>query len=154
MVGLTLLLIFLSLLASALGVIIALRIQYHQLEEARQEREGWQQAWEARQRAWEVKQGKNIVDLEKRLSHQIGELRADWHDWHNGWEEQLDQIRLHTRVRLDMEQEIARLPHVEDVSIPKATSNNARPPETLAASSTVPRRPARTRFLLSLHGSC
>jgi hypothetical protein len=129
MVGFTFFLILLSLLASALGVIIALRIQYHHLEEARQEREGWQQAWEARQRAWEVKQGKNIVDLEKRLSHQIGELRADWRDWHNGWEDQLDQIQMHARARLDMEQEIARLPHVEDVSISNATASNNRPPE-------------------------
>jgi uncharacterized protein YjbI with pentapeptide repeats len=99
--------ILLLSLATATGSsLIALRIHYRMLDKTRQEREAWQQAQEGRQRTWEVRQGKHILDTEKKQADQFNELRREWRDW-----------KIEAKNRIEIEQELARLPHIEDVQI-------------------------------------
>src|SRR5258707_2597754 len=113
MAGLWILIILLCLLIAVGSALIALRIQYRWLDNTRLEREGWQQAQEGRQRTWEVRQGKHILDAEKKLADQLKEARREWRDWgaqvqqeHQGW-----------RESADLETELARLPHVEEIEL-------------------------------------
>src|SRR5579883_1769252 len=117
--------ILLLSLATATGSsLIALRIHYRMLDKTRQEREAWQQAQEGRQRTWEVRQGKHILDAEKKLADQLKEARREWRTWsleveqnHRAWLE-----------RADLEKELARLPHVEHLELSlKAGSQRQQP---------------------------
>ena len=96
----------LTLLTAIGSALIALRLHYQMLDKTRQEREAWQQAQEGRQRTWEVRQGKHILDAEKKLADQFKELRREWRDWN-----------IEAETRLEVEQELARLPHIEDVEL-------------------------------------
>jgi hypothetical protein len=114
MVALGIIIVMLSLLTAVGGALIALRIQYGVLDRTHQEREAWQKAQESRQRTWEVRQGKNILDIEKKLGEQVKEMRKDFRDLSFRVEEN-QQV---TRVLFDLERELVRLPHVEDVELP------------------------------------
>ncbi len=112
MVALWIIIILLCLL-TAVGTLIALRIQHRMLHTARQEREAWQQAQEGRQRTWEVRQGKHILEAEKKLADQLKEARREWRQW----SVQLQQEHQEWREEVDLEKELARLPHVEEVGL-------------------------------------
>jgi hypothetical protein len=124
MVVLWMTLILLCLLIATGSALIALRLQYRLLDKTRQEREAWQQAQEGRQRTWEVRQGKHILDAEKKLADQLKEARREWRTWsleveqnHRAWLE-----------RADIEKELARLPHVEHLELSlKAGSQRQQP---------------------------
>jgi hypothetical protein len=96
------------------STLIAMRIQYRVIHKTREEREAWQQAQEGRQRTWEVRQGKHILETEKKLADQVKEVRKDWRDWRIQAEN--DQQALKTRV--EVEQELARLPRIDEIELP------------------------------------
>src|SRR6266849_7308173 len=99
MVALWIMIILLCLLTTAGGALIVLRIQHRTLDNSRQEREAWQQAQEGRQRTWEVRQGKHILDAEKKLADQLKEARREWRDWGA----QLQQDHQEWRADVDLE---------------------------------------------------
>lgn len=113
MVALWIIIVTLCLLVSTGSALIALRLQYRSLDNARQEREAWQQAQEGRQRTWEVRQGKHILDAEKKLADQLKEARREWRDWGS----QVLQENQEWRESADGETELARLPHIEQVEL-------------------------------------
>lgn len=113
MVVLWIMIVILCLLISTGSALIALRLQYRSLDHTRQEREAWQQAQEGRQRTWEVRQGKHILDAEKKLADQLKDARRDWREWST----QVQQDNQDWRTSVDLESEIARLPHIEQVEL-------------------------------------
>lgn len=113
MVELWIIIVMLCLLTATGSALLALRLQYRALDNTRQEREAWQQAQEGRQRTWEVRQGKHILDAEKKLADQLKEARHEWRDWGA----QLQQEHQEWRDDVDLSQELARLPHVEHVEL-------------------------------------
>lgn len=125
MVGLWISVVMLSLLTAAGGALIALRIQYWVLDKTRQEREAWQQAQESRQRTWEIRQGKHILDAERRLAEQVKEVRKDFRDWSL----QAEESQRALKARLELEQELARLPHIEDIELPFSQRGPRQQPE-------------------------
>ena len=125
MVGLLLIIFTLCLLAAVCGALIALRIQQRSLDDPHQEREAWQQAQEGRQRTWEVRQGKHILDAEKKLADQLKDARREWRDWGT----QVKQDHQEWRSNVDLEKELARLPHVEQIELTHQTSNGRLQPK-------------------------
>ncbi len=124
MVALWILIVILSLFSATAGALIALRLQYRTMEEGRQERDAWREAQEGRQRTWEVRQAKHNLEVEKQLSNQFKDLRKDWQSWQQDWHELAQQDQQTLQIRADIEQELARLPHIEDIELPL----NARTP--------------------------
>lgn len=122
MVALWIIIIILCLLTATGGALIALRIQYRSLDNSRQEREAWQQAQEGRQRTWEVRQGKHILDAEKKLADQLKDARREWHEWSG----QIRQDQQEWLERADIEKELARLPHIEQIELAH-TAYSGRP---------------------------
>lgn len=117
MVELWIIIVILCLLISTGSALIALRIQHRSLDNSRQEREAWQQAQEGRQRTWEVRQGKHILDAEKKLADQLKDARREWRDW----SVQVQQEHQEWRDSVDLEQELTRLPHIEQVELASQT---------------------------------
>jgi uncharacterized protein YjbI with pentapeptide repeats len=113
MVEFWIIIVALCLLVSTGSALIALRLQYRSFDNIRQEREAWQQAQEGRQRTWEVRQGKHILDAEKKLADQLKEARREWQDWNS----QLRKENQEWRASVDRETELARLPHIEQVEL-------------------------------------
>lgn len=118
MVALWMMIVILSLFSAMAGALIALRLQYRILEEGRQERDAWREAQEGRQRTWEVRQAKRNLEVEKQLSSQFKDLRKEWQGWQQAWQEQAEQDQQTWHIRVALEQEVARLPHIEDVELP------------------------------------
>lgn len=114
MVGLWILIAILCLLIATGSALIALRLQYRFLDQTRQEREAWRQAQEGRQRTWEVRQGKHILEAEKKLADQLKDARREWREW----SVQIEQNQRDWQEQADIEREVARLPHVERVELP------------------------------------
>ncbi|MGH2480608.1 MAG: pentapeptide repeat-containing protein, partial [Ktedonobacteraceae bacterium] len=129
MVALWIMIVLLSLLAATVGALIALRIQYRTLEEGRQERDAWREAQEGRQRTWEVRQAKRNLEVEKQLFNQFKDLRREWQSWQQDWYEQAEQHQQTILARADLEQELARLPHIEDVELPLDAHTPRQQPE-------------------------
>src|SRR5262245_37957101 len=107
MVELWIIIVMLCLLTAVGSALIALRLQYRSLDNTRQEREAWQQAQEGRQRTWEVRQGKHILDAEKKLADQLKDARREWREWGV----QVQQDHQEWRDSVDLETQLARLPH-------------------------------------------
>lgn len=124
MVLLWMILLMLCLLIATGSALIALRLQYRLLEKTRQEREAWQQAQEGRQRTWEVRQGKHILDAEKKLADQLKEARREW----RSWSMEVEQNQQAWLERADIEKEVARLPHVEHLELPLKAGGQRQQP--------------------------
>ncbi len=118
MVALWIILIPLSLISATAGALIALRFQHRTLQEGRQERDAWREAQEGRQRIWEVRQAKRNVEVEKQIFNQVKDLRREWQSWQHEWYEAAEQEQQMIQARVDLEQVLARLPHIEDVELP------------------------------------
>jgi hypothetical protein len=124
MVELWVIFVMLCLLIATASALVALRLQYRLLDKTRQEREAWQQAQEGRQRTWEVRQGKHILDAEKKLADQLKETRREW----RAWSVEVEQTHQTWLERADIEKEVARLPHVEQLELPLGSGNGQRLP--------------------------
>ena len=118
MLALWIIIVLISLLAATAGALIALRIQYRTLEEGRQERDAWREAQEGRQRTWEVRQAKRNLEMERQLFNQVKDLRREWQGWQQNWREVAEQDQQTRQAHADVERELARLPHIEDVELP------------------------------------
>lgn len=114
MVILWIIIVILCLLTATGSALIALRLQNHAIDNTRREREAWQQAQEGRQRIWEVRQGKHILDAEKKLADQLKDARREWREWSMQAEERQQEWQGHA----DIEKELARLPHIEHLELP------------------------------------
>jgi pentapeptide repeat protein len=99
-----------SLLAAAIGVLIAFKIQARLTHKTELEHEAWQRAQEAQQNLWEVKQSKQAIELEQTLNKQIEELHEDWNRWKFKATQQY--------AKLTLEQKLTSLPYVEDIPVP------------------------------------
>ncbi len=110
MVNLLITTVIISLLTATIGVLIALKIQSRTLKGRGIENEAWQHAQEAHQHIWEVKQRKQALELEQKLTWQVQQVQEAWQRW-----EAKDVERL---ARLTLEQKLALLPRIEDVSVP------------------------------------
>jgi hypothetical protein len=99
-----------SLLSAIIGAFIALKIQSRTLKRISIENEAWQHAHEAHQIIWEVKQRKQALEFEQKLTLQVQQIQEAWQRWESNDKERL--------ARLTLEQKLALLPHIEDVSVP------------------------------------
>jgi hypothetical protein len=127
MVELWVIFVMLCLLIATGSALAALRLQYRLLDKTRQEREAWQQAQEGRQRTWEVRQGKHILDAEKKLADQLKDTRREW----RAWSMEVEQTHQTWLERADIEKEVARLPHVEQLELSLRSGDGQRlPPES------------------------
>lgn len=135
MFALWIMIVLLCLLVATGSALLALRFQYHLLDKTTQEREAWQQAQESRQRTWEVRQGKHILDIEKKLADQLKEARREW----RAWSIEVEQKQQDWQDRAEVEPELARLPHVEQLELPlhpgdqRQRPKNWRPPRLYRA---------------------
>lgn len=118
MVALWIMIVLLCLISATAGAWMALRLQQRALVEGRQERDAWREAQEGRQRTWEVRQAKRNLEVEKQLFNQVKDLRREWQGWQQDWHEMATQEQQMLLARADLEQELARLPHIEDVELP------------------------------------
>ncbi|HEY0754048.1 MAG TPA: pentapeptide repeat-containing protein [Ktedonobacteraceae bacterium] len=125
MVELWIIIVILCLLIATGSTLLALRLQNRSLDKVRQEREAWQQAQEGRQRTWEVRQGKHILDAEKKLADQVKEARGEWRDW----DAQLQQKHQEWREDVDFEKELKRLPHIEELELAHGTAHRRLQPK-------------------------
>lgn len=109
MLNLLLIIGLVSLLTTTIGVLVALKIQSRSFKGLGKENEAWHYAQEAHQHIWEVKQRKHALELEQKLTLQVQQIQEAWQRW-----EANDQDRL---ARLTLEQKLALLPRIEDVSV-------------------------------------
>jgi pentapeptide repeat protein len=104
-----------SLLAAAIGVLIALKIQSRVLRRLSIEHEAWEHSQEAYQYLWQVRQSKFTLELEQKLTQQVQHIQEAWQSW-----EALDEERF---AKLTLEQKLAQLPRVEDTPVPPNQSD-------------------------------
>ena len=102
------------LLATMVGVFVALKIQARYLHKEELEHEAWQHAQEANQKLWEVKQKKQISELEQSLSKEMRDIYEAWQKW--------EYKATQHYANLTLEQKLATLPYIEDIPVPSALS--------------------------------
>lgn len=135
MVALWIMIVALCLLVALSSALLALRFQYHWLDRTNREREAWQQAQESRQRTWEVRQGKHILEAEQKLANQLKDARREW----RVWSVEAEQKQQEWQDRAEIEPELARLPHVEQLELARSADeqhqrpHNWRPPRLYRA---------------------
>lgn len=135
MVALWIMIVALCLLVALSSALLALRFQYHWLDRTNREREAWQQAQESRQRTWEVRQGKHILEAEQKLTNQLKDARREW----RVWSVEAEQKQQEWQDRAEIEPELARLPHVEQLELARSADEqhqrpyNWRPPRLYRA---------------------
>src|SRR5579884_2667689 len=113
--------VLISLLAVSMGVWIALRIQQRHLLNIQAQQVAWERAQEGHQHMWEVRQEKHTREIENKLTAQVQGLRHEWRRWEakdaermQTWEQRYEA----TTTRLNLEHELARLPHIEETPLP------------------------------------
>lgn len=124
MVALWIMIVSLCLLVALSSALLALRFQYHWLDRTNREREAWQQAQESRQRTWEVRQGKHILEAEQKLANQLKDARREW----RVWSVEAEQKQQEWRDRAEIEPELARLPHVEQLELARSADEQHQRP--------------------------
>jgi hypothetical protein len=126
MVALWIMIVALCLLVALSSALLALRFQYHWLDRTNREREAWQQAQESRQRTWEVRQGKHILEAEQKLVNQLKDARREW----RVWSVETEQKQQEWQDRAEIEPELARLPHVEQLELSRSPDEQHRRPQS------------------------
>lgn len=109
-----------GVIAALAGALIALRIERGAIQSIQAEHEAWEQAQENSRRTWERKQTKRFAEAEVNLTTLMQGIREDWEAWKKGDAERIAALTqqyetLEKQSRL--EQELARLPHVEEMPI-------------------------------------
>ena len=132
------------LLGGVIGVVvaivasfIALKIYGQSLHNATIQQQGWERAQEARQQQWQIQQEKRSTTLEKNLSMSVRQVQQEWQAW-----EQKDALRQQelkqqyeaVATRAALENEVERVPHLEDASLPPAENSRRH----TAVSSAIP----------------
>jgi type II secretory pathway pseudopilin PulG len=109
-----------AIIASLFGALIALRIERGAIQGIQAEHEAWEQAQENYRRTWERKQAKRFADAEAKFAALTQSIREDWEAWKKKDTERIEALAqqyetLEKQSRL--EQELARLPHVEEMPL-------------------------------------
>lgn len=109
-----------AIIAALAGALIALRIERGAIQSIQAEHEAWGQAQENSRRIWERKQAKRFAEAEANLTTLMQEIREDWEAWKKKDAERIANLTqqyetLEKQSRL--EQELARLPHVEEMPL-------------------------------------
>ncbi len=103
-----------SLLATTVGVFVALKIQARYLHKTEIEHEAWQHAQEAHQNLWEAKQQKQVFELEQSLSKEMRDIYEAWQKW--------EYKATQHYANVTLEQKLATLPYIEDIPVPSTLS--------------------------------
>ncbi|MFL5666754.1 MAG: pentapeptide repeat-containing protein [Ktedonobacteraceae bacterium] len=132
-----------SLLAAIIGASIVLQTQRSYFNRIQAQQRGWERAREGHENTWENYQERQFAELESKLRQQVQQVQQSWHEW-----EVRDQQRLqalteeHTEAlaRMHIQNELARLPLVEEVPITHNTVSKTqhipahwRPPQLQAS---------------------
>lgn len=109
-----------GVIAALAGALIALRIERGAIQSIQAEHEAWEQAQENSRRIWERKQAKRFAEAEANLTTLMQGIREDWEAWKKKDAERIAALTqqyetLEKQSRL--EQELARLPHVEEMPL-------------------------------------
>src|SRR5947209_19167863 len=98
-----------SLLAAAIGVLLALRIQLGMLDEKAIERKAWENAQEGHHYTWEMQERKNALLFEKQISGQVQQLKEEWQQWE-------ERFNKHAK-NLSLDYTLNTLPRVEETPL-------------------------------------
>ena len=106
--------------ASLAGALIALRVERGTVKSIQAEHEAWEQAQENYRRTWERKQAKRFAEAEAKFTALTQEIRADWETWAKKDAERIAALAQQydtLEKQSQLEQELARLPHVEEMPL-------------------------------------
>jgi len=106
--------------ASLAGALIALRVERGTVKSIQAEHEAWEQAQENYRRTWERKQAKRFAEAEAKFTALTQEMRADWETWTKKDAERIAALAQQydtLEKQSQLEQELARLPHVEEMPL-------------------------------------
>jgi len=106
--------------AALAGALIALRVERGTVKSIQAEHEAWVQAQENYRHAWERKQAKRFAEAEAKFTALTREIRADWETWTKKDAERIAALAQQydtLEKRSQLEQELARLPHVEEMPL-------------------------------------
>ena len=98
-----------SLLAAAIGVLLALRIQLGALDEKAVERKAWESAQEGHQYTWQLDERKSSLLFQEEITRQVRQLQAEWQQWE-------DRFNDHSK-KLSLEYALNALPRVDETPI-------------------------------------
>src|ERR1700730_7044213 len=70
-----------SLLTAAIGVVVALQMQYRIMAEKGVEREAWENAQEGHQYAWQMQERTASLLFEQQITHQVQQMKDEWQQW-------------------------------------------------------------------------
>ncbi len=121
MIQIFLLSAFIALLVALVGTYIAMKIQSRSLVKLHVQHEAWQRAQEAQLRTWEVRQGSHALDIEKKLTSQVKQVQENWRTWEIRDQERIAAMAQEFEAlmgKLNLEHELARLPHVDETPLP------------------------------------
>jgi hypothetical protein len=118
-----------SLLAAIIGASIVLQTQRSYFNRIQAQQRGWERAREGHENTWENKQETQFAELESKLKLQVQQIQQSWHEW-----EARDQQRLQTLTkehaealaRMHIQNELARLPLVEEVPVTHNTMSKTQ----------------------------
>src|SRR5579875_2048958 len=131
MIQIFLLSALIALLVALAGTYIAIRVQSRALLKLYVQQEAWQRAQEAQMRTWEVRQANHALEVEKKLANQVKQIQQNWQTW-----EIKDQERVAAMVqefeavmgKLNLEHELARLPHIDETPLPAIEDDQRQQP--------------------------
>jgi hypothetical protein len=118
-----------SLFAAIIGAAIALQAQRSYFNRIQAQQRGWERAREGHENTWENKQEKQFADLEAKLRQQVQQVQQSWHEWEVRDQQRLQALtKEHTEAlaRMHIQNELARLPLVEEVPVTLNTMSNAQ----------------------------
>ncbi|HEY6541781.1 MAG TPA: pentapeptide repeat-containing protein [Ktedonobacteraceae bacterium] len=98
-----------SLLAAAIGVLLALRIQLGALDEKTVERKAWENAQEGHQYTWQLNERKGSLLFEEEITRQVQQLKEEWQQWEARFND-------HSK-KLGLEYALNTLPRVEETPL-------------------------------------
>ena len=127
----------LGIIAAIIASLIALKIHQRSFKNTSIQQQGWERAQEARQQQWQIQQEKRTAELEKKLAGSVQQVQQEWQAW-----EQKDAIRAQeikqqyeaATIRAARENEVERLPYLEEASLLPAENQHRRS----AVSSAIP----------------
>lgn len=98
-----------SLLATAIGVLLALRIQLGALDEKAVERKAWENAQEGHQYMWQLEERKSALLFEEKITRQVEQLKEEWQQWETRFNDHSQKLRL--------EYALNTLPRIEEAPL-------------------------------------
>ncbi len=109
-----------AIVSALIGALIALKIEGGAIKNIQAEHEAWEQAQQNSRRGWESNQVKHFAEAEKKITRVAQEIRAEWEVWKKYDQERIAAVAQQYETlekQSQLEQELARLPHVEDMPL-------------------------------------